>query len=889
MRCLAAALLLCLVPAARAADEKPKGPLAEARQRWLKGGYAEARELYEEKAKDEKFRTAATVGIARTFVSEGEHARALEVLDAALKDAEENPDLLAARADALYQTGDWDKALETAEAALKAKEEHFAARWVRARVYRDRGENKEADAEMRWFVRTYTRRSNADDDIKDPDELLIVGQAGAENARWHNLPQQFKFILDEVYADVLKFEPDCWYAELYAGDMLLEKGNKPEAVAAFDKALKLNPRAAEALVGKGRAALQRYEIADAETFAEKALKINPRLTPALRLRADGHLIAGDFAAAVKLLEKARAVNPREEATLARLAACYHFRRDKDAFTATEAAAKGFNPKPGVFYHDLANALEERKYYAEAEKYFRTSIDFDDKLAAPKSSLGLLYLRLGREKEGRELLEKAFDADRYNVRVANSLKVLRHLDKYATKESEHYVLRYDPKTDAVLAEFVLEFLEEVHAKLAKDFNFEPQGKVLFELFNNHEMFSGRTVALPDLHTIGACTGRVVTMVSPGGQGLARKFNWGRVVRHELVHIFNLAQTDFQVPHWLTEGLAVRNEGGGKPPSWDAILRERFAKDDLLNLDTIQLGFIRPRNQDEWALAYYQSLLYVEYLIKAHGLPAVGQMLDAYREGMSTAAAVERVCKVEKADFEKGYRAYVAALVKAIPAPRKKEKARTFAELQKAREEKPEDPDTAAALAGEYLKRKRSADARKLVDAVLEKQPTHPAACVVKARLLAAAGEDAEARKLVEAAVAADGSDVRLRAFLARLCLESKEYAAAAEQYEECRKLAPLDGDWLDQLREIYTKTDDKEKLTGALRAAILADPDDFKARLELAKLCTAAKDYAGAEAAARDALQIDVLDPEARKLLLAALKEQGKDAEAEKLSGRFGKE
>ena len=34
-----------------------------------------------------------------------------------------------------------------------------------------------ADVEFRWFVKTYTQRSNEDKDIKDPDELLLVGLA----------------------------------------------------------------------------------------------------------------------------------------------------------------------------------------------------------------------------------------------------------------------------------------------------------------------------------------------------------------------------------------------------------------------------------------------------------------------------------------------------------------------------------------------------------------------------------------------------------------------------------------------------------------------------------------------------------------------------------------
>ena len=370
---------------------------------------------------------------------------------------------------------------------------------------------------------------------------------------------------------------------------------------------------------------------------------------------------------------------------------------------------------------------------------------------------MLSLRLGKETEARKLLDAAFEFDPFNVRVANSRKVLKHLTGYETKESAHYILRFDPKTDRILAECVLELLEEVHAQLAKDFNFQPKEKVLIEVFNNHEMFSGRTIALPDLHTIGACTGKVVTMVSPAGKGLLKKFNWSRVIRHELVHIFNLAQTDFLVPHWLTEGLAVRNEGMPRSPSWNAILRERFEKNDLLNLDTITLGFIRPRSQDEWALAYCQSLLYVEFLIERYGIGAVGKMLDAYGAGLETGAAVKQVCGVDKAEFEKGYREYVTAIVKAIPvAAKTTEKPMTLKELEKEHEKKPDDINIAAALAAEYARRKQPDEAKKLADWVLEKQKGHPVASIVKARYLIADGDDAAARKLIEASVEAQSA-------------------------------------------------------------------------------------------------------------------------------------
>lgn len=869
--------------------KKPDSPLAEARQRWLRGNYEEARAAYEKLLADDKLRALAAIGVARTFQSVGEADKALAAIEDALKADEKDADLLASRADLLYGLGRWDEAVKDAESAIKLSPEHFPARWVRARHIRDTGDVKKADTEVRWFVRTYTRRENADKPITNPDELLLVGLAAAENARWHSLSDQFRFLINDLYPDVLKYDPDDWRAEWHIGMLLLEKYNRPEANQAFDNALKINPNAAEAHVGKGVVALQQFETKDAESHADQALKISPRLPSALRLKADVMLLAGDVGAARKLLEKAKEVAPREEPTLARLAACARVQNKPDEVKSVIAEVEKFNPRPGLFFAELASSLEDRKVYRDAEVYFKKSIELRDQLPAAKAGLGMLYLRLGKEAEARTILEQAFKGDTFNVRVSNSLKVLRHLEKYETIKTRHYDLRYDPKQDKLLAEFLAEYLEAVHAQLAQDFGYEPPDRILVELFNNHEMFSGRTVGLPDLHTIGACTGKVVTIASPKGKGITRPFNWGRVVRHELVHIFNLAQTDFLCPHWLTEGLAVRNEGGNRPPQWSAVLRDRFEKDELLNLDTILLAFVRPRNQEEWALAYCQSHLYVEYLIKTNGIGAVGPMLNAFRDGLDTPAAIQKVCKVDKDAFEKGYTAYVADVVKAIPSGGKKaaeDKPMTVAELEKAHEKDPDDLDVAARLARQYLGRRRAADARKLVEKVLTKDPGHAEAAIVKSLLLKAGGDTDAAIDVLDAAVKKNPDDARLLAALGRLAMDGKDWMKAAEVLERGRKLAPVDGDWLTHLIDVYTQTENAEKLTEVLKEQVGNDPDDLKNRIKLAKLLCGSKKFAEAETVAWDATRIDVTESEAQAVLLEALDGQKKTKEAEEVRKKF---
>jgi tetratricopeptide (TPR) repeat protein len=264
------------------------GPtLKEARQRLLKGNYAEARELYTALAKEAKHHVPATIGLSRAMESEGDYDEAMKTIETAVKELPRNADLLGRRAELLYLRGRWDEAEKTAAAALAIKEDHFPARWVQGQVYRDRGEIDKADEEFRWFVRTYTQRANADMEITDPDDLITVGLAGSERARWHQLAEQFRFILNEIYAETVKQDKDFWWGEYYAGRLYLEKYNKADAGKSFDRALVINARAAEVLASKGIIAFQRFDIKDAELYAQQALKINPSLTEALRLQADG--------------------------------------------------------------------------------------------------------------------------------------------------------------------------------------------------------------------------------------------------------------------------------------------------------------------------------------------------------------------------------------------------------------------------------------------------------------------------------------------------------------------------------------------------------------------------------------------------------------------------
>ncbi len=284
------------------------------------------------------------------------------------------------------------------------------------------------------------------------------------------------------------------------------------------------------------------------------------------------------------------------------------------------------------------------------------------LVGPRGKLGLIYMRLGNEIEADKLLRESFDIDPFNIRVSNTLKVLEVLAGYATIETDHFVIKFDRAHDELLAQYAARYLEDVvYPQLVKKFGFQPEGKSLFEIFSRakntdgHGWFSARMVGLPYIGTVGACAGRMVAMQSPNDA--RQKFNWARVLRHEFVHVVNLQQTHFNIPHWFTEALAVQNEGFPRPPQWNDLLAERVAKAKLYDLDIINTGFIRPKSSDDWALAYCQAELYAEYMLDRFGGDALAKMLAAYADNVNTRTAIRRSFGIDQADFERGYSEYL----------------------------------------------------------------------------------------------------------------------------------------------------------------------------------------------------------------------------------------
>jgi len=862
---------------------KDQADSSRLRQLLQRGNYAEAEEGYTQ-AVQRDGSAAAYIGLARVQREVGRYSDSCATLDKALRHHRGNAELLAERGELLYFLGRWDEARHDVEAALKGDPGNLQARWIKACLLRDQGELAAADQEVRTLVRAYTEASGTDQEIRDAPRLLIIGLAGAENARWHRRHQQFTFILNEIYKDALKDDPDCWQAEYQAALLLFEKHNRAEGEAALDKALAINPRSADVLAAKGYAAWNQGRADEALRFAERALKTNPKHVEALRLLADIRLLTGDVAGAQQYVAAAHAVQPRSEVIQARRWVLEYLQGSPAGMQAIEKEVTGFCRTPGVWHREIAELLVQLKQYAAAERHYREATRHRPDLAAAQAGLGLLYWQLGREAEAQTLLREAFRADPFHIRVANALKVLEHLAQYTTRETEHFVIK-SSEADKVLAAWLADYLEKWFAEYRQKYGYAPNSKVLVEIIASREMFSGRVLALPGLPGAaqGASTGPLLVIPSPQADGKVQVYNWASVVRHELTHVFNLQHSDYRVPIWLTEGLAVRAEESHRFAAHKELLQSRYLAGTLYDLSTIARGYHNFAQPEEVILAYFQGWLYVEYLISKFGEDVIPQLLAAYRQGLTTPDALRRVCGMEQAVVEQGYRDYLRDYLRHLPRP---EPPLSLAELEAAVRREPGNADWTARLAMEYLRQQRWDQARSWAGKAWQLQKGHPGAALVLARLKQREKDRVGAIAILEDALKEHPQDARLLRALSRLLLQEQRPERAIEVLEQLRQLRLSDEEALEALAELYERLERPRDQIAVLAELAQVRPDDLAVRKQLARLCHRLREWKQAAQWAEAALWIDVGDAEAKELLLGALEALGQQAEIQRVTARY---
>jgi tetratricopeptide (TPR) repeat protein len=440
------------------------------------------------------------------------------------------------------------------------------------------------------------------------------------------------------------------------GMLLHERFNDGEAADLFREALQKDDKNAAAYVGLATVYAESFS-GKAAVDAKTATELDPRLAEAHELLADLALANDDREAASFEADKAIAIQGDALDAMATHAALELIaNRSPDAWF---AKIQTINPKYGEGYARVAHQLELHYRYQDAVTYYRKAIEADPRLWAAHSALGIELMRLGQEQEPYKELQLSYENGYRDAATVNSLRLLDSYKNFVTTRDDATILKLNKTESALLLPY---FQAELHAILAtyeKKYKMKLPGPVQVEVYPDHEDFAVRTMGMPGLGALGVSFGLVVAMDSPS----ARKpgdFNWGSTLWHEMSHVFILTATNFRVPRWFTEGLAVHEEGERSPewrdqPTPEVLAAIRDKK--LLPVAKLDRGFVYPEYPTQVLVSYFQAGTICDFVNEKWGDEKLLAMVHSYAESKTTPEAIEEDLGVDSGEFDKQYLAWI----------------------------------------------------------------------------------------------------------------------------------------------------------------------------------------------------------------------------------------
>ena len=788
------------------------------------------------------------------------------------------------RAEAALIRGEPEQTLEL----IKDGKELRAIR-LRAQALEALGRIKEADAAVQPAIDLLVKPDLSAADVTDGVGAAMVrgrirGMGAGDVGKTMQLLGEAQQSIDRLY----------WPAILGQARVLTQRSKEAEAQKAAMQVLSMNPACAEAWKLMGKLSSESFAFDAAEQIAERLRAVAARLGdsaggPAfsadaniLIARVRLHQNAPDDAAEALAPVLSRFPKHREALALQAAAEALRFDFDKleqrlKEFDALSGECASSAPPTALF--EAGVALSIARQYDRAAELLNRAATRSPNIPEPLVELGLLLVQAGRDSEAKDVLTRATKLDPFHFRAQNSLTLVTELAGYERVEGEHFIVRYHPGVDEVVAREMLVPLEEMHKIVCTTFKHEPPGKTIIELMPDHEWFAVRITGVPDVHTIAAATGPLVAMEAPRtGPRHFGEYDWVRVVRHEFTHTVTLSRTHNRIPHWFTEAAAVQMELSPRDEDTCRLLVKCLLDDSLFDLRSINEAFARPKKPTDRQQAYMQGNWMYRFILDKWGGDAPLELMDLFAKGQREKEAFPAVLHVTTDEFMdqfKQWAAVDAAKWGLLPSPtldelRLKAMLSDQAERSGLGERLVEISSTIAAAAADALPIGRRGLGVSLelappfpdqVKAWLVDHPEHPDLLELQVldTLNAAGGEpDASMADLLEKYAAACPIDPMPHRHLARLALASSDPSKAIPHLEYLDAREQYSTTYAATLAKLYVAAGDLDKAWEKITRATRIAPYDAALREQAATIALRRKQPRDAE---RHILALIALEPQ----------------------------
>ena len=211
------------------------------------------------------------------------------------------------------------------------------------------------------------------------------------------------------------------------------------------------------------------------------------------------------------------------------------------------------------------------------------------------------------------------------------------------------------------------MQRVVATYEKKYKMKLDKPVQVEVYPDHEDFAVRTAGMPGMGGIlGVTFGYAVAMDSPSGRPPG-SFHWASTLWHEMSHVFTLTATGHRVPRWFTEGMAVHEETAVNPEWGDRLspdIIRAIKEKKLLPVTELDRGFVHPTEPSQVIVSYFQGGKICDFINEKWNWDTLLAMLHDFGNGEETGEVVRKELKIEPAEFDKRFFAYVEAQTKNV---------------------------------------------------------------------------------------------------------------------------------------------------------------------------------------------------------------------------------
>lgn len=602
---------------------------------------------------------------ARSLASLGRRDEALALLTA------EAPQTQQLRIEILLELHSTDDALAAAKSLIEKHPHSVAGRYLLGAAMEQAGDLEGAKQAYGWFVvapqnfldRWVRDREKA---FENAEEVTFICRAldrwAALTGAYRDMPKLHDTLLNMFVRAYDVIDRTFWPAHVAAAEFFLWHDDSKKAKDELKAALQRNPNDARSWDLLAKIAIAEYNFDGADAAIVQIRNVDPDSALADLLEARNMLQQRRAGDALPAIERVLTAQPKNLQAMGLAAASYALQLKDDRAQELIRSIEQIDPDNATAYFEVAERLAAMRQYPRSAAMYKVAVERAPWWTAPRNGLGLLYTQSGEEDLAQAALDAAHALDPFNLATTNYLRLLEDLNKFARKETAHFVILYDPDADPLIADYFAEYLESIYPDIVAAFRHEPSVKTLIEVFPTHDAFSVRTTGSPWIGTVGASTGRVIAMVSPRqGEMTMGPFNWAQVLRHEFTHTVTLSATDNRIPHWMTEGLAVLEEDVPMRWEWVPMLYRAVTHDELFTMENLTWGFVRPKKPTDRSLAYAQSFWVCKYIEETWGRDAILRMLDEFRAGGAQEDVFPKVLGKSLTEFTSDFFAWAKAQV------------------------------------------------------------------------------------------------------------------------------------------------------------------------------------------------------------------------------------